>query len=1077
MNNDKALTIYKASAGSGKTFTLSVKYIELLIKNPLNYRSTLAVTFTNKATEEMKIRILSQLYGIWKQLPDSKDYIDRIKKDLELSEQYIAERAGIALHNIVHNYSYFRIETIDSFFQSILRNLARELDLTANLRVELNDKQIEENAVDELIDNLNKNDKILKWIMEYVKENIDNDKNWNVIGQIKRFGENIFKEFYKTNSKELNERLTEKGFFTKYKYTLYKIKNGTEERLKEIANNFFDELERFSVNVDDLKYKEKGPASYFIKLKKGIYDDSVLGVRAETAMVDHEKWASKTAPDHIVELSKQLTQMLYNAEEERRVLWKKYGAAVLTLRHLNQLRLLYSIEQKVREMNVEANRFLLSDTHTLLHSLIKDTDSPFIFEKIGTRLKNIMIDEFQDTSVIQWQNFKVLLEECMSHSDNGGSLIVGDVKQSIYRWRSGDWRMLNNIEDEFPNMGDMLNVEPLKYNYRSTRRVVDFNNKFFECAADIERIMYKKETGNDESANASTQQLQKAYEDVIQEVPEDRPNKGYVSVELLSKDNCEDNAILKCTAKHIEELLKAGATPHDIAIIVRSNKNIQQIADYFATEHPNIKLVSDEAFRLDSSVAVCIIIGAMQVLYNNNDVLTKAFLAKAYRTKVLGEDSATTDIMLTKTEGIEQAFPKAFRENHIQLLSMPLYELAEKLYDIFELKRIEGEDAYIFAFYDYMNNFLCNNTADIGDFINEWNSSLYKKTIQANTIDGIRLLTIHKSKGLEYEHVLLPFCDWKMEQPSTIWCSPTEEPFNGLPLVPIDYQQKLMKGTIYEADYNEEHLQNSVDNLNILYVAFTRAANSLFVIGQRGNIAQRSFLIEQVITSLKIDEAQLDGDYNNLDDSLTFTYGELEAKHEKRSKQSDNIFKAPVENVGIKLETYNSNVAYRQSNRSNDFVSDNDDDDNEQQEYIKTGRLLHHLFATIRTKADIEPSIREMVLEGLIDSEKTASLQNMLNKRFESKQVADWFSERWTLFNECSILWCDATTGKVNKRRPDRVMKDGNKMVVVDFKFGKPKDEYRQQVAEYMALIKSMGYNNVSGYLWYVYPNKIEEIA
>ena len=394
MNNDKALTIYKASAGSGKTFTLSVKYIELLIKNPLNYRSTLAVTFTNKATEEMKIRILSQLYGIWKQLPDSKDYIDRIKKDLELSEQYIAERAGIALHNIVHNYSYFRIETIDSFFQSILRNLARELDLTANLRVELNDKQIEENAVDELIDNLNKNDKILKWIMEYVKENIDNDKNWNVIGQIKRFGENIFKEFYKTNSKELNERLTEKGFFTNYKDTLYKLKKNAEERFAEIANNFFDLLECYSVNVDDLKYKEKGPASYFIKLKKGIYDDSVLGVRAEAAMVDYEKWASKTAPLHVVELSKQLTQMLNDAEEERGDLWKKYGAAVLTLRHLNQLRLLYSIEQKVREMNVEANRFLLSDTHTLLHSLIKDTDSPFIFEKIGTRLKNIMIDEF-----------------------------------------------------------------------------------------------------------------------------------------------------------------------------------------------------------------------------------------------------------------------------------------------------------------------------------------------------------------------------------------------------------------------------------------------------------------------------------------------------------------------------------------------------------------------------------------------------------------------------------------------------------------------------------------------------------
>ena len=205
----KALTIYKASAGSGKTFTLSIEYIKLLINDPTNYRSTLAVTFTNKATEEMKIRILSQLYGIWKQLPDSKSYIEKIKADMDVTEEFMAERAGIALHNIVNNYSYFRIETIDSFFQSVLRNLARELDLTANLRVELNDFQIERNAVDTLIDNLSENDQLLAWIMEYIQENIQDDKNWNVIGQIKKFGENIFREFYKTNSKQLNAKLLE----------------------------------------------------------------------------------------------------------------------------------------------------------------------------------------------------------------------------------------------------------------------------------------------------------------------------------------------------------------------------------------------------------------------------------------------------------------------------------------------------------------------------------------------------------------------------------------------------------------------------------------------------------------------------------------------------------------------------------------------------------------------------------------------------------------------------------------------------------------------------------------------------
>ena len=238
----KALTIYKASAGSGKTFTLSIEYIKLLINDPTSYRSTLAVTFTNKATEEMKIRILSQLYGIWKQLPDSKSYIEKIKADMDITEEFMAERAGIALHNIVNNYSYFRIETIDSFFQSVLRNLARELDLTANLRVELNDYQIERNAVDTLIDNLSENDQLLAWIMEYIQENIQDDKNWNVIGQIKKFGENIFREFYKTNSKQLNAKLLEEGFFKQYTAKLRKLRNEAEAEIVNEAELFFDIL-------------------------------------------------------------------------------------------------------------------------------------------------------------------------------------------------------------------------------------------------------------------------------------------------------------------------------------------------------------------------------------------------------------------------------------------------------------------------------------------------------------------------------------------------------------------------------------------------------------------------------------------------------------------------------------------------------------------------------------------------------------------------------------------------------------------------------------------------------------------
>lgn len=1080
----KALTVYKASAGSGKTFTLSVEYIKLLINDPTSFRSTLAVTFTNKATEEMKVRILSQLYGIWKRLPDSKSYIEKIKTDMDVTEEFMAERAGMALHNIVNNYSYFRIETIDSFFQSVLRNLARELDLTANLRVELNDYQIERNAVDDLIDNLSEDDQVLAWIMDYIHENLQDDKNWNVIGQIKKFGENIFREFYKTNSKLLNEKLLEEGFFKQYTSKLRSLRNEAEAEIVNEAELFFDILNNNGIDIQDLSYGKSGPAGYFVKIRSGVYDESLITSRVKTAMDNGngDGWVKKTADAELKAIaSSKLAPALINAEKTRSRNWPIYQSAVLTLRHLNQLRLLNSIENKVRDMNQEANRFLLSDTHTLLHSLIKDSDSPFIFEKIGTRLNNIMIDEFQDTSTVQWQNFKVLLEECMSHSSEQGNLIVGDVKQSIYRWRSGDWRMLNNIEREFPTMRNMLNVKSLDTNYRSSRRVINFNNAFFTQAAEIEyRDLTNGDELQDENTDNSAELLKKAYSDVEQNVPDFRKQTGYVSIELLPQDDYLEQTLQK-TADAVRELLEAGAENSDIAIIVRSNSTIQQLAEYFAEAMPDVRIVSDEAFRLDSADSVNIIVNAMHCLTHNDDKISRTYIAKAYQIRVLGKDNELVDRLLATEDGVNNALPKLFADNTPDLLAMPLYELAEKLYDIFGLKNIEGEDAYIYAFYDCLTDYLKNNTADIDKFVEEWDDSICSKTIQVNTTQGIRLITIHKSKGLEFENVIIPFCDWSIEKTNTIWCSPKVAPFNELPLVPVDFNAKQMKGTIFEDDYNDEHLQNCVDNLNLLYVAFTRASQSLYVLARRGNANQRSYTIEEAIANMELEDGILEGDPSDKKSIIKYTYGTLETADKKKATQSDNIFMPQVSNKNVKMVTYDSHTDFRQSNKSREFVCDEDDSNSEEKQrlaYIKTGRVLHHLFATINTTDDIEPSLKKLEIEGLIeDSNLTCeSLRKMLHKRLENKQVADWFSGRWQLFNECTILDYDEVTDTVKEHRPDRVMKDGDKVVIVDFKFGAYRPEYTDQVRRYISLTKGMGYEDVKGYLWFVYTNNIEEV-
>lgn len=1086
MTNSYALTIYKASAGSGKTFTLSVEYIKLLIKDPQSYRSTLAVTFTNKATEEMKLRILSQLYGIWKLLPDSKSYIDKIKEDLDVTEEYMSERAGIALHNIVHNYSYFRIETIDSFFQSVLRNLARELDLTANLRIELNDYQIERNAVDELINSLDENSELLTWIMEYIRENMDDDKDWNVIGNIKRFGENIFREYYKTNSKKLNERLLEEGFFKQYTTKLRQMRNEAEVEMQNEAAQFFDALNHNGIEIDDLNNGKNGPAGYFIKIKKGIYNNTIVTKRLQKVLDEgsESSWvkqkSSKETQDIVRELANStLTPLVHHAEDVRQKNWYIYGSAVLTLRHLNQLRLLNSIENKVRMMNVEQNRFLLSDTHTLLHSLIRDTDSPFIFEKIGNYMENIMIDEFQDTSTVQWQNFKVLLEECISHGEQQGNLIVGDVKQSIYRWRSGDWRMLNNIEREFPYLNSMLNVCSLDTNYRSSRRVITFNNAFFKRASELEYADQKSSTPN----TSSPEQLKKAYSDVAQKVPSFRDNHGYVSINLLPNEDYRQQALQK-TAEAVSLLLDSGANYSDIAILVRSNDIIQLIAEFFANELPDVKIVSDEAFRLDSSVSVNIIVNAMLWLTHPDNILAKAYIAKAYQTYVLEKSEQETNKLLATAEGIDSALPCALIDKRDDLLTMPIFELAEQIYTLFNIGNIKGEDAYLYAFYDALTDFIANNTADIDSFVEEWNDSIAEKTIQASAIDGIRIITIHQSKGLEFEHVVIPFCDWTLEKGNTIWCTPQVEPYNELPLIPVDFSASQMKGTIYEFDYNEEHLQNCVDNLNLLYVAFTRAASSLFVIAQRGTPSSRSYIVEQAITDIKLEGSSLDGDPSDKKAELLFSYGELEIVETKAKKKSDNIFTPEVENMNVDMATFSNKVEFKQSNKSRDFVADDDentdDDDRKQLSYIKTGKILHYLFSTINTTDDIDTSLAQLEMDGLIEESGTniKRLRDMLHKRFSNRQVADWFSSRWTLFNECTILDYDAATDTVREHRPDRVMKDEKtgEVVIVDFKFGSPRPEYVEQVNRYKALTQNMGYPNVKGYLWFVYSNRIEEV-
>ena len=1046
------LLVYKASAGSGKTFTLAVEYIKLLIKNPYAYRSILAVTFTNKATTEMKERILGQLYGIWTGDKESAPYLSKITEELNMTDEEVRKACGKALSLMIHDYSRFRVETIDSFFQSVMRNLARELELGANLNIELDNTTALSEAVDSMIEKLDRNSPVLYWLLDYIEERIRDDKQWKVANEIKDFGRNIFNEEYIEKGEALRQTLQDKDCIKHYRKMLKALEEEALEQMKSFAEQFFGVLEENGLGVADLSYKENGVASYFIKLQAGTTDDKIVGTRVTDCMNDASKWCGKSHKqknDIIALAERELIPLLKTAEEFRSKNNLIINSCQLSLRHVNNVRLLANIDEEVRELNHANNRFLLADTNALLHNIVREGDPSFVFEKIGTSIRNVMIDEFQDTSRMQWGNFKLLLLEGLSQGAD--SLIVGDVKQSIYRWRSGDWGILNGLKDRigaFP-----IRVESLKTNRRSEANIVRFNNEIFPASQEVLNDMYKKEQGKD------CQELQDAYRDVCQEIHK-TPERGSVKLTFLPKkedvDYQEDT--LQHLTEEVDDLLQQGVKLNDIAILVRKNNVIPMVADYF-DKHTSYRIVSDEAFRLDASLAITMLMDALRCLVEPKNLIAKAQLAIAYQNEVLKNDIDLNIILLGDTDSF---LPSGFLEQYEKLRLIPLFELLEKLFALFELSKIEEQDAYLFAFYDAVNEYLQKNSSELTAFLKYWEEKLCFKSIPSGEIEGIRILSIHKSKGLEFHTVLLPFCDWKLENERTsyIWCSPQKAPFNELDLLPINYGA-TMNESIYHDDYLKEKLQLWVDNLNLLYVAFTRPKCNLVVWCKDGLTNSVSELLRKALEKASYPESE-----------EIYQWGEVCPSESKKEKEITNRLLVKPAGLSVKLESQETNIEFKQSNRSADFINGEETDTDK---YIRQGQLLHGLFSCIRTQEDMDQAINKLRMEGIIGSqEQENQIRKLTQWALNHPMVKEWFSGTWELYNECAILYRE--NGTLQTRRPDRVMMKNGKVVVVDFKFGKPRREYTYQVKEYMDLLLQMGYSNVKGYLWYVYNNEIEEI-
>ena len=1070
MGNNSHLTVYKASAGSGKTFRLAVQYIAMLVNNPENYRTILAVTFTNKATAEMKQRIMSQLYGIGHGLMSSQGYYNEVKNVVLLNEQTIRHNALLALDSILQDYGRFRVETIDSFFQTVLRGLARELNIGAGLTLELDTDSAIDEAVDAFLASVEPDSPDKRNIMKFVESNIENDRSWSIDRTLKAFSRELFSEIFMENGDELRRILTDNpDAVTDYRQNLIIARdNALPQVVKQIKAAGQDILSSLSATGSGIE--DMGSNAQKITLK--IIDGSIVDVDIDryntlpNCADDPEKIFNKTtvrkspyllnlAQDH---LSPLFTKVVSLHREYHR-LKNSYDA---TLKYLHELSLLLSIRSQIDHQSQEQGRFILADTPQLLHQM-EESDTSFVYEKTGSFIRHLMIDEFQDTSRLQWRNLYLLLLECLSYGQD--CLVVGDVKQSIYRWRNSDWNILNTgILKDFERFSPQ--VVTMDKNFRSRQQVIDFNNTLFPKAVEFLVRNYKEVTGLDYP------DLAKAYSGVKQTCVHN-DNTGYVYANVITaKIETKEFVDTICThiAEQLDKLTDRGVRQTDIAILCRFSKTIALITEWFAQNRPEYNMISGEAFQLDSSVAVRILVNALRWLADRTNRIALAQTVWEHQCSVAAS-GLTFDQLYAR--GLENCLPQAFMEQADALRQMPLYELSEKLYDILELDCIPGQGQYIMVFMDTICQWMSRNPGGLDDFITAWDDKLCKTPIPAPDINGIRLLTIHKSKGLEFHTVIVPFCDWPIIDTSHdehLWIKPQEQPFDGMPFIPVEFSKNLSK-SVFNQHYNREAGLQTIDNLNLLYVALTRAISNLIILSNRP-VKNYGFISVNDVLQVCLGNAPFQSRIT--DDGIVLETGQICPHTVKRDENTENPFNAKPAVQELHLLSYPIKVRFRQSGESTRFIHSADDDSDRQEEYIQTGKLLHSLFASIRTEADIDPQIDQMLRDGLLGSRKEADkLKQKLRKHIDSTPgVKEWFSGNWALFNESSIIFRDGEM--LQTRRPDRVMTspDG-RAIIVDFKFGREREDYLYQVREYMNLLTKMGYPKVEGHIWYVYSNKI----
>lgn len=1024
--------IVGASAGSGKTYNLAYEFIRTAIGDPSLYNHILAVTFTNKATEEMKSRILGRIGEL--AAGGAGDYLEKLRAELNLTEEEIRHRAGIVHGALLHDYSRFAVMTIDRFFQRIVRSFVREFNLDADFAIELSSDELLAEAADRLVDDMSTDPVLRDWIMGFVQDRMEDGAQWNVRSAIVSLGKSLFGEDYRRGAAPADKKRVQR-----YSRALVAAAQRAEKDMTAKAREILALASGRSLAVEDFINGAQGPMGWVAALAEGEIKE--YGTRVVAAR-DDGRWRKASHPraEDIDALAPQLCERLVKLCRAYDDGTRLRNTASIVGANYRNYALLSDLRTRIDEICREKGILHISEVNDLLRRLTEENDAPFVYEKAGNYFSHFMIDEFQDTSAMQWENFVPLLRNAAAQSAGPAVMLVGDVKQSIYRWRGGDWSILGSRAAE---KFIQVERETLAENYRSRSVIVSFNNTLISRCAEADNETADKTVAeaagrgllSAATAAGLTGTVARAYADCRQSAATGTDD-GYVTV-----TDCDADDVGARIITLIDDLQDRGHGPEDIAILVRTNSEASTIASLLLERK---RSGPDNGHVYDVVTQEALAVGAAPVC---------RFAAACLALTCFPDEPVRRAVYnLRLGRPLDAAIPEDESGFLAELRLRSPLEAFERIVIRYSLGDDPAETAFLQAMHDELISCCSAAPADIPAALEWWEHTGRRRSIAMSPGGrAITIATVHKSKGLAFPVVVLPYCNWAMTpRPDTVMWAPAGDTGG---LFPVKFTKETASSYFSET-YYKEYVLSHVDNLNVLYVAVTRARDELHIFLPRQKKKESGKIDTLVRNAVGIESAD-EGE------AVCLTFGEplfpRAAPPDRTACVTAFRSWLPSERIRTRFDC----ERYALEGTGDPRMSPRE-----------RGVLMHRLFQCINSRSDVDRALETLRADGTVSEEESRQLREEALGALDDPQASRWFDGSWDeIRNENEIIVPGGSA-----YRPDRVMMRSGETVAVDYKFGTVRSAgHLSQIRGYMRLLKDMGCPNVSGYVWYVTLGQVEK--